>query len=58
MHQGVNGDPLLGLMCDGDQGFEVIESERSPSAPRSGLFLELAGEGRREDLPLVLPTLS
>ena len=35
----VNEYPLLGLTRDVDKGFEVIETERSPIAPRSGLIL-------------------
>ena len=30
-------------------GFEVIETERSPVMPTSGLILERAGESRREE---------
>jgi hypothetical protein len=45
----MSGNLLLGLTRDGGKGFEVIETERSPLAPRSGLILELAGEGRGEE---------
>lgn len=44
--QRVSGDPFLGVTCHGEQGFKVIETERSPIAPRAGLVLERAGEGR------------
>ena len=47
--QGVSGDPLLGLTRAGEKGFKVIETERRPIAPRSGLILERAGEGRCEE---------
>jgi hypothetical protein len=56
--EGVSGDPLLGLTRDGDKGFEVIETERSPIAPSAGLVLEWAGEGRCEEravLACILP---
>ena len=38
--EGMSGNPLLGLTRDGEQGLKVIETERSPVAPRSGLILE------------------
>ena len=44
--QDVSGNPVLGVTSDGDKGFEVIETERSPVAPRAGLISEWAGEGR------------
>jgi hypothetical protein len=36
--QRVIGDPLFGRTRDGDQIFEVIETERSPITPRAGLI--------------------
>lgn len=30
--EGVSGNPRLGVTRDGDKGFEVIETERSPVA--------------------------
>ncbi|MBY0247491.1 MAG: hypothetical protein K2Q17_07475 [Nitrospiraceae bacterium] len=45
----MSGNPLLGVTRDTDKGFEVIEIERSPVAPCSGLILERAGEGRCEE---------
>jgi hypothetical protein len=45
-------------MRDGDKGFEVIETERSPIVPRPGLILEWAREGRCEErtiLAAILP---
>jgi hypothetical protein len=30
--EGVSGDPLVGLVRDGERSFEVIETERSPVA--------------------------
>ena len=36
----MSDNPLLGLTRDGDQGFEIIETERSPVAPLPGLILE------------------
>jgi len=50
--QDMIGDPLLGLVRDDEQGFEVIETERCPSAPRAGLILERAREGRCEGFPV------
>jgi len=46
---GVSGDPLLGLTRDGGKGLKFSEIKRSPVAPRSGLILERAGEGRCEE---------
>jgi hypothetical protein len=57
MLQGVSGDPLLGLTRKADKGFEVIETERSPVAPRSGLILERPGEGRCEERTLLAAIL-
>ena len=54
----VSGNPLLRLTRDGDKGLKVIKTERSPVAPRSGLILERAGEGRCEErtiLAAILP---
>jgi hypothetical protein len=45
----MSGNPLLGITRDGHHGFEVIETERSAIAPFTGLVLELAREGRREE---------
>ncbi len=45
----MSGDPLLGFTRDSEKGFEVIETERRPVAPRSGLILERAGDGRCEE---------
>jgi hypothetical protein len=50
--EGVSGDRLPGLTRDGDKGFEVIETGRSPIAPRSGLILERAREGPGEERTL------
>ena len=33
--QGMSENPLLGLTRHGDKGFKVIETERSPIAPRA-----------------------
>ena len=41
----MSGHPVLGVTRDGDQGLKVVQIERSPIAPRSGLILERAGEG-------------
>jgi hypothetical protein len=35
----VSGQPLLGLTRDGEKGLKVIQTERDPIAPRSGLIL-------------------
>ena len=35
----VSGQPLLGLTRDGEKGLKVIQTERGPIAPRSGLIL-------------------
>ena len=51
------GDPLFGRTRDGDQIFEVIETERSPITPHAGLILEWAGEGRREKRTLLADIL-
>ena len=56
--EGVSGDPLLGVAREGDKGFEVIETERCPIAPRSGLILERAREGRCEERTLLADILS
>ena len=40
---------LLRFTHDGDKGLKVIQTDRAPIAPRPGLFLERAGEGRREE---------
>jgi hypothetical protein len=53
----MSGDPLLGLKCDGDKRLKVIETERGLIAPRPGLILEWAGEGRREDRTLLADVL-
>ena len=42
----MSGDPLLGVMRDGDKGSTFIETEGGPIAPRSGLILE--GPGREK----------
>ena len=55
--QRVIGDPLFGRTRDGDQIFEVIETERSPITPHAGLILEWAGEGRREERTLLAAIL-
>ena len=54
----MSGNPLLGVTRDSDKGFKVIETELSPIAPRAGLVLERAREGRREErtfLAAILP---
>jgi hypothetical protein len=35
----MSGNPLLGVTRHGDKGFEVIETNRGPIAPRPGLIL-------------------
>ena len=45
----MSGNPPLRVTRDGDKGFEIIETERSPITPRPGLILERAGEGRCEE---------
>ena len=45
----MSGDPLLVVTRDSEKRLKVIETERGPIAPRSGLVLEWAGEGRREE---------
>ena len=53
----MSGDPLLGITRDGDKGFEVIETERGPIAPRAGLILERPREGRCEERTLLADIL-
>ena len=48
----MSGDPLLGLVHNSDKGLKVIETEGSPIAPRAGLILEWAGEGRCDGFPV------
>ena len=48
----MSGDPLLGFVRDDEQGLKIIETEGSPIAPRAGLVLEWAGEGRCEGFPV------
>jgi len=43
------GQCSLRVTRHGGKGFEVIETERGPIASRSGMILELAGEGRCEE---------
>ena len=38
MLQGMSGDPLLGFTRHADKGLKVIETERGPIAPRTGLI--------------------
>ena len=45
----MSGNLLHGFTCDADRGFEVIETERGPIAPRPRLILEWAGESRRKE---------
>ena len=52
MLQDMSGDPLLGLVHNSDKGLKVIETEGSPIAPRAGLILEWAGEGRCDGFPV------
>ena len=42
-------NPLLGVTRNSEKGLKVIETERGPIAPRAGLILEWAGEGRCEE---------
>ena len=55
--EGVSGNPLLGLARDGDKGFAVIETERSPVAPGPGLIFERPSEGRCEERTLLADIL-
>jgi hypothetical protein len=55
--ENMNGNPLLGLTRDGDKRFKVIETKRCPIVPRSGLILELAGEGRCGEWALLAEVL-
>ena len=55
--QGMSGNPLLGLTRDGDQGFEVTETKRSPIAPRARLIPERPREARREERALLADIL-
>jgi hypothetical protein len=55
--EGVSGNPLLGLTCDGGKGLKVIETERSPIAPFTGLILKRTGEGRCEERTLLAGVL-
>ncbi len=48
----MRGDPVLGVTRDPEKGFEVIETGRSPIAPRAGLVLERTGERRCEERTL------
>ena len=57
MLQSVSGDPLPGITRDGDKRLKVIQTERSPVAPRAGLVLERSGEGRREERTLLTDIL-
>jgi hypothetical protein len=50
----VSGNPLLGVTRDAGKGLKVIETERSPIAPRSGLILERAGEVVEKNGPFSL----
>ena len=42
----MRGYPLLRVTRDGDKSLKVIQTELGPIAPRAGLILERAGEGR------------
>jgi hypothetical protein len=53
----MSGNPILGVTRHGEQGLKVVETERSPVAPRPGLILERAGEGRREERTLLADIL-
>jgi len=53
----MSGDPFLGVICDGDKRLKVIETERSPIAPRSGLILERPGDGRCEERAILADIL-
>src|SRR3989442_6148865 len=53
----MSSNPLLRVTRDGDKGFEVIETERSPIAPSPGLILERAGESRCKERPLLADIL-
>ena len=53
----MSGNPLLGVTRDGDKGLKVIETERGPMAPCSGLILERPGEGRCEEWTLLADNL-
>lgn len=54
----MSGDPLLRFMGNGEEGLEVIQTERGAVAPGARLILEWAGEGRCEErslLAVILP---
>ena len=51
--EGMSGHPVLGVTRDGDKGLKVVQIERSPIAPRSGLILDAAW---RETTPGTFPT--
>src|SRR6267143_743326 len=53
----MSGNPLFGVTRDGDKRLKVIETERGPIAPHSGLILEWAREGRCEEQTLIADIL-
>ena len=55
--EGVSGDPLLGFTHNGEQGLEIIETERGPIAPFTGLIFERPREGRCEERTLLAAIL-
>jgi hypothetical protein len=54
---GVSGNPLVSLKRHVHQSLKVVETEGCPIAPRAGLVLERAGEGRREERSLLAAVL-
>ena len=53
----MSGDPLVSLKRHVHQGLKVVETEGRPIAPRAGLVLKRAGEGRREERTLLAAVL-
>ena len=55
--QGMSVDPLLRLKGDIHEGLQVVETERGAVVPGTGLILERARKGRREERSLLTDVL-